>query len=60
MNVMEFGDGHETQPFDDYFGLREALADLFGRSVDLVASKAMRNPYLIHEIEKNRQPVYGP
>ena len=57
--LVEFGAEHSMQPFDDYFGLREALAALFERPVDLVVKKALKNPYLIREITKTRQTVYG-
>lgn len=32
-------------PFDNYFGLKEELEELFGRPVDLVVSDAVRNPH---------------
>ena len=57
--LVEFNDEHDRQPFDDYFGLREGLAELFERPVDLVVKKALKNPYLIREISRSRQPVYG-
>ena len=41
-----------------YFGLKESLEALFGRSVDLVEPGAMRNPYLKARIESSRQPVF--
>ena len=44
---------------DAYFGLREALADLFGRDVDLVALSAVRNPYSKADIERTRMLLYA-
>ena len=44
---------------DAYFGLREALADLFGRDVDLVALSAVRNPYIKADIERTRTLLYA-
>jgi predicted nucleotidyltransferase len=44
---------------DAYFGLREALEDLFGRDVDLVALSAVRNPYMKADIERTRTLLYA-
>ena len=35
----------EASSFDIYFGLKELLEALFGRSVDLVEPSAIRNPF---------------
>ncbi len=42
--LVEFQPG-VVDPFDAYFGLKEDLESLFGRSVDLVMADAIRNPY---------------
>lgn len=42
-----------------YFGLLEDLEGLFGRSVDLVEPRSVRNPYIKQEIEDNQEAVYG-
>jgi predicted nucleotidyltransferase len=41
-----------------YFGLRAALAALFGRKIDLVTAPSLVNPYLRAAIEAERQPLY--
>lgn len=41
---VEFEPG-SADPFDDYFGLKEELEELFGRPVDLVMTDAVRNPH---------------
>ncbi len=43
----------------DYLGLREDLQMLFGREVDLVMPKAVRNPYIRAAIERDRQLLYA-
>lgn len=43
-----------------FFGFKAELERLLGRSVDLVESGAIRNPYVISEINRSRQNVYGP
>jgi predicted nucleotidyltransferase len=42
-----------------YFGLLEALQDLFCRSIDLVETKAIRNPYFLESINQNRKEIYA-
>lgn len=44
---------------DGYLGLRENLRSLFGREVDLVMPKAVRNPYIRAAIERDRQLLYA-
>jgi len=44
---------------DAYFGLLEELQDLFNRHVDLVETKAIRNPYFLESINKNRRQIYA-
>ena len=45
-------------PFDAYFGLKEALGELFGRPVDLVEADAVRNLHLEASIDGSREPVF--
>lgn len=44
---------------DSYFGLLEALQDLFGRHIDLVETKAIRNPYFLESVNRNRKEIYA-
>lgn len=43
---------------DNYFDFIDELEKLFGRKIDLVEEKSLRNPYLIKNIEKSKQKVY--
>ena len=43
---------------DSYFGLLEALQQLFGHPVDLVVESAIKNPYFRQSVERTRTPVY--
>ena len=45
---------------DAYFGLREGLAGLFGRPVDLLTEPALENPYLRLQVEAQRQRLFPP
>ena len=43
----------------EYFDLERQLAEIFGRKVDVVQLKSVRNPYRRASIEQNPQlPVY--
>ncbi len=44
---------------DAYFGLLESLNELFGRPVDLVMIRAIKNPYFLEYINKNRIVLYA-
>ena len=44
---------------DQVFGFAEALEEILGRRVDLVAPSAIRNPYLRAAIDRSRELIYG-
>ena len=44
---------------DEFFGAKTALEQLLGRSVDLVEPGAVRNPYVLASINRNRESVYA-
>lgn len=50
----------DRQPgLDSFFGAKTALEKLLGRGVDLVESGAVRNPYVLASINRNREAVYA-
>jgi predicted nucleotidyltransferase len=57
--LVEFQRTGRLGPLEEFFGLREELAALLGRSVDLVESGAIRNPYVLSNINQARELVYG-
>jgi uncharacterized protein len=44
---------------DSYFNLKFALQDLFKRPVDLLESKAVKNPYIKQNIDQSKSLVYA-
>lgn len=56
--LVEFDDD-PRHLFDRYFGLKESLEALYGRSVDLVTAGSLRNPYFIEAVAKTRRSVYA-
>jgi predicted nucleotidyltransferase len=44
---------------DTFFGLAEALQQLFDRPVDLVVESAIKNPYFRESVERNKALLYA-
>ena len=57
--LVEFLPLEPGQRADAYFGLLEALQDLFRRGVDLVMPRAIRNRYFLEAINRERTPIYA-
>ena len=57
--LIEFCPMEPVQHAKSYFGLLEALQNLFSRQIDLVEVKAISNPYLLDSINRKRQEVYA-
>lgn len=58
--LVEFDDLEYVEHSDAYFGLKEELETVFGCPVDLVETKAIKNPYFLESVNKSRTLVYGP
>ncbi|MCF8234464.1 MAG: nucleotidyltransferase domain-containing protein [Bacteroidales bacterium] len=43
---------------DNYFSLKQAFEKIFGRQVDLLENKAIKNPYLRQSINSSRRLLY--
>ena len=48
--------GHKA---DAYFGLREGLETLFQRPVDLVVTRAIKNPFFRQVVERDGTQLYA-
>lgn len=44
---------------DNFFGLLESLEQLFGRPVDLVVQRAIKNPYFRQSVEETKSLIYA-
>ena len=55
---MEFQPAAFDGYANTYFGLLEALEQLFQRPVDLVVRSAIKNPYFLQAVEDTRAAVY--
>ena len=56
--LVEFGPENGRTPLHQYFNFAEALRQTLGRSVDLVESDAIQNPYLRAAIDRSRELIY--
>lgn len=43
----------------NYFDLRDGFENIFGRKVDLIEEKGLRNKYFIANVNRNKQVIYG-
>lgn len=56
--VAWFHEPPQMGPFDQFFGLLEALESLFDRKIDLVDGAAIRNAYFRESIAQTRETIY--
>ena len=57
--LVEFRLDSRRAPLQQYFNFAKVLRQTLGRSVDLVESAAIKNPYLHTVINKSRELVYA-
>ncbi|MBM2815721.1 MAG: polymerase beta domain protein region [Ignavibacteria bacterium] len=57
--LIDFEDILPENYFEYYFNFKDFLSDYFKRDIDLLELKALKNPYLIEEINKNKILIYG-
>jgi hypothetical protein len=57
--LVAFLPDNGASPLEQFFGLAFALERLLGRPVDLVEVGAIRNPFVLAEISRAREPVYA-
>ncbi len=58
--IVEFADDLELLNYaDNYFSILKDLEKLFGKKVDLISYKALRNPVMIEEVEKSKISLYA-
>ena len=57
--LVEFGPFPKGGYSEHYFGLIEDLKALFGHPVDLLVARAIRNPYLLENINQTRESLFA-
>lgn len=56
--LVEFEPRRPERGATPYFKLLQALEELFGRHVDFVSPKSIRNPYFKRSVEESRELIY--
>jgi hypothetical protein len=57
--MLEFTPKCNENYADNYFGLLDALQQLFNHSIDLVVRSSVMNPYFLESIEKDAAALYA-
>jgi len=57
--LVEFIQMGSYERVDAYFGLIEELRTLLGMKIDLVMVDAVKNPYIVRDINSTRQLLYA-
>ena len=57
--LVEFLDNPPGGMAHAYFGLLDELTALFDRPVDLVSTRAIKNPYFLQGVNESRRLVYA-
>lgn len=56
--LVEFAPGVHPD-LNSFFGAKSELEQLLGRTVDLVEPSAVRNPYVLAHINRDREAIYA-
>jgi uncharacterized protein len=57
--IVDFAPQAGPDLFSHYFGLKQELEELLGRSVDLVMASALRNPHVVRRAAAQRELLYA-
>jgi hypothetical protein len=57
--IVEFEPVPVTVRMQNYLALREALASLLSRPVDLIEDGAIQNPYILQSVARQQQVLYA-
>jgi len=57
--LVEFLPLKDREHAEAYFGLLDGLREIFGRPVDLVMTRAIRNPYFLKGVNRSRVKLYA-
>lgn len=57
--VVDITDSDPLSYADKYFNLKFSMEDMLGRDVDLLESKAIKNPFLKEEVDRTKVLIYG-
>lgn len=58
--LVAFDEAAGQPSLQTFFRLKEDLEKLLQRPVDLVSARALRNPFILAQIERSKETVYAP
>lgn len=56
--LVEFGDVSLNEYADNYFYFVETMEKLFGREIDLVTAKYLRNKFFIQRVNETKKKIF--
>lgn len=58
--LIDFESGISIEDYtENFFSIREKLAKLLKRKIDLVTRRSLSNPFFIKDIEQSKMLIYG-
>jgi predicted nucleotidyltransferase len=57
--LVEFDDMDPERYADNYYDLKFTLEELLQKRIDLLETKAIKNPYFKQAIDRRKQLIYG-
>lgn len=57
--LVEFDPSADLPALEEFFGFRDSLTQVLGRTVDLVEAGAVQNPYVLESINRSKECVYA-
>ena len=57
--MVDFDKIDHSEYADNYYNLKFGLQQLFHRRVDLLEEKAIKNPFFLQQLNKQKQLIYG-
>lgn len=57
--LVDIGESDPTSYADKYFNLKFELENILRRQIDLLEHQALKNPYLLRQIDKTKILIYG-
>jgi uncharacterized protein len=57
--IVDFNPLEPALYADNYFDFKYVLQDILNRPVDLLEGKAIKNPYFVQQLSRQKQLIYG-
>lgn len=57
--LVHFLPGSQRGWMSEFTDLKEALEALFGRKVDVISERALKNPYMIKSVDQDKELLYA-